>query len=84
MSNVFTLTVLKNSDDVAQLCVWSIDSWEKRKSMAIQLPAGKASVGDTRVQFHSDQLRLLVVHETQLAIYDASKMDRIRQVENYS
>lgn len=65
-----------------QLCVWSIDTWEKRKSVPIQLPAGKAPVGDTRVQFHLDQLRLLVAHETQLAIYDASKMDRIRQVKN--
>jgi len=64
-----------------QLCVWSIDTWEKRKSVPIQLPAGKAPVGDTRVQFHLDQIRLLVVHETQLAIYDASKMDRIRQVK---
>lgn len=66
-----------------QLCVWSIDTWEKRKSIPIQLPAGKAPVGDTRVQFHSDQLRLLVAHETQLAIYDASKMERIRQVKRY-
>lgn len=46
----------------------------------IQLPAGKAPAGDTRVQFHADQVRLLVAHETQLAVYDASKMDRIRQV----
>ncbi|KAI9072958.1 hypothetical protein K1719_045087 [Acacia pycnantha] len=73
------LNILVSSGADAQLCVWSIDTWEKRKSMTIQLPAGKAPVGDTRVQFHSDQLRLLVVHETHLAIYDASKMDRIRQ-----
>ncbi|KAI4301739.1 hypothetical protein L6164_034986 [Bauhinia variegata] len=73
------LNILVSSGADAQLCVWSIDAWEKRKSMAIQLSAGKAPVGDTRVQFHSDQIRLLVVHETQLAIYDASKMDRIRQ-----
>ena len=66
-----------------QLFVWSIDTWEKRKSVAIQVPAGKAPVGETRVQFHSDQIRLLVVHETQLAIYDASKMERIRQVEDF-
>jgi hypothetical protein len=66
-----------------QLCVWSIDTWEKRKSVPIQLPVGKAPVGETRVQFHSDQLRLLVSHETQLAIYDASKMERIRQVKLY-
>ncbi|XP_054816813.1 topless-related protein 3-like isoform X2 [Prosopis cineraria] len=73
------LNILVSSGADAQLCVWSIDTWEKRKSMTIQLPAGKSPVGDTRVQFHSDQLRLLVVHENHLAIYDASKMDRIRQ-----
>ncbi|XP_031269555.1 topless-related protein 3 isoform X1 [Pistacia vera] len=73
------LNILVSSGADAQLCVWSIDTWEKRKSIAIQLPAGKAPNGDTRVQFHTDQIRMLVVHETQLAIYDASKMERIRQ-----
>jgi len=77
--NVFVFFVLRILH-VVQMCVWSIDTWEKRKSVPIQLPAGKSPVGDTRVQFHSDQIRLLVVHETQLAIYDGSKMERIRQV----
>ncbi|WZZ36818.1 hypothetical protein YC2023_020219 [Brassica napus] len=61
------------------ICFWSIDTWEKRKSVAIQMPAGKAANGDTRVQFHVDQIRILAVHETQLAIFDASKMECIRQ-----
>ncbi|XP_039032366.1 topless-related protein 3-like isoform X1 [Hibiscus syriacus] len=73
------LGILVSSGADAHLCVWSIDTWEKRKSVAIQIPTGKAPTGDTRVQFHSDQIRMLVVHETQLAIYDASKMERIRQ-----
>ncbi|CAL0308549.1 unnamed protein product [Lupinus luteus] len=73
------LNILVSSGADAQLCVWSIDSWEKRKSVPLQLPAGKAPVGDTRVQFNTDQIRLLVAHETQLAIYDASKMERIQQ-----
>ncbi|KAF8038856.1 hypothetical protein BT93_B1417 [Corymbia citriodora subsp. variegata] len=73
------LNILVSSGADAQLFTWSIDSWEKRKCVPIQMPAGKAPNGDTRVQFHADQIRLLVVHETQLAIYDASKMDRIRQ-----
>lgn len=34
------------------------------------------------MQFHTDQIRLLVAHETQLAMYDASKMERTRQVSN--
>jgi len=49
---------------------------EKRKSKTIQMPVGKTVSGDTRVQFHSDQLHILVVHETQLAIYDAYKLER--------
>ena len=45
------------------------------------MPAGKAAAnGDTRVQFHVDQIRFQAVHETQLAIFDASKMECIRQV----
>ncbi|KAK6930217.1 WD40 repeat [Dillenia turbinata] len=72
------LNILVSSGADAQICFWNTDSWDKRKSITIQLPAGKAP-GDTRVQFHSDQVRLLVCHETQLAVYDASKMDRIRQ-----
>ncbi|XP_058002863.1 topless-related protein 3-like isoform X2 [Hevea brasiliensis] len=73
------LNILVSSGADAQLCIWSIDTWEKRKLVTIQIPAGKAPNGDTRVQFHSDQTHLLVVHETQLAIYDASKMERVRQ-----
>ncbi|XP_039015576.1 topless-related protein 2-like [Hibiscus syriacus] len=61
------------------LFFWKVDNWEKIKSVTLPLPAGKSPQGDTRVQFHSDQVRLLVCHETQLAIYDASKMECIRQ-----
>ena len=64
-----------------QLCVWSIDGWEKKKSRFIQAPASRAAplVGDTKVQFHNDQAHLLVVHESQLAIYD-SKLECLRSV----
>jgi len=55
-----------------QLCVWSIDGWEKKKSRYIKHPSNGsgALVGDTMVQFHYDGTHLLVVHESQLAIYD--------------
>ncbi|KAG8045556.1 hypothetical protein GUJ93_ZPchr0008g11590 [Zizania palustris] len=75
--------ILVSSGADAQLCVWATDSWEKKKTVAIQMPAGKTPSGDTWVQFNSDWSRLLVVHETQLAIYDASKMERIYQVANH-
>ncbi|KAL5228439.1 hypothetical protein ABZP36_016704 [Zizania latifolia] len=71
--------ILVSSGADAQLCVWATDSWEKKKTVAIQMPAGKTPSGDTWVQFNSDWSRLLVVHETQLAIYDASKIERIYQ-----
>ncbi|XP_057415729.1 topless-related protein 2 [Lotus japonicus] len=73
------LNILVSSSADAQLCFWSIDSWDKKKSLSLQLPAGKAPAGDTRVYFHIDQVHLLVCHETQLAVYDASKMELIRQ-----
>ena len=61
--------------------MWSIDGWEKKKSRFIQAPPARASplVGDTKVQFHNDQTHLLVVHESQLGIYD-SKLDCLRSV----
>ncbi|KAG6546023.1 hypothetical protein Mapa_012428 [Marchantia paleacea] len=74
------LNVLVSSGADAQLCVWGTDGWEKRKTKFIQTGRAPPPVGDTRVQFHNDQIRLLVVHETQLAIYDASKLERIRYV----
>lgn len=45
-------------------------------------PGGRtqAPLADTRVQFHLDQIHLLVVHETQIAIYDAPKLECLKQV----
>ncbi|OIV95906.1 hypothetical protein TanjilG_27010 [Lupinus angustifolius] len=73
------LNILVSSGADAQLVFWSIDSWDEKKSLSIQLPAGNAPHGDTLVQFHIDQVNLLVCHESQLAIYDASRMELIRQ-----
>ncbi len=63
-----------------QLLFWKTDTWEKSTSVVVQLPDGKVCVGDTQVQFHSDQLHLLVCHEMQLAVYDTSEFQCIRQV----
>ncbi|KAJ3692551.1 hypothetical protein LUZ60_011646 [Juncus effusus] len=75
-----SLNVLVSSGADAQLCVWSIDGWEKKKARFIQVPGNRGPtppVGETRVQFHNDQLHLLVVHETQISIFD-SKLDCLR------
>lgn len=83
-----------NFDDVflycyifyVQLCVWSSDGWEKQKSRLLQIPSGRTSTGqsDTRVQFHQDQTHFLVVHETQLAIYETTKLECVKQVVLFS
>ncbi|KAH7416089.1 hypothetical protein KP509_14G074500 [Ceratopteris richardii] len=76
-----SLNVLVSSGADTQVCVWSVDGWEKRKSKFLQGQAGRTlpPSGDTKVQFHNDQVRLLVVHESQLAIYDVAKFERIKQ-----
>nr|XP_048320871.1 topless-related protein 2 isoform X1 [Ziziphus jujuba var. spinosa] len=73
------LDILVSAGADAQLFFWSSDTWDRKKMIPIQLPSGKAPVGDTRVQFYSDQVRLLVCHETQLALYDAYKTELLQQ-----
>ncbi|KAK9066062.1 hypothetical protein SSX86_015464 [Deinandra increscens subsp. villosa] len=75
------LNVLVSSGADSQICVWSSDGWEKQKAKYLQLPSGRttAAQSDTRVQFHQDQIHFLVVHETQLAIYETSKLECVRQ-----
>lgn len=59
-----------------------MDGWEKKASKFLQNPSSRAPnpVTQTHVQFHQDQIHLLVVHESQIAIYEASKLDCIKQV----
>ncbi|XP_024935003.2 protein TOPLESS isoform X1 [Ziziphus jujuba] len=75
------LNVLVSSGADAQLCVWNSDGWEKQRNRFLPIPPGRtpSSQSDTRVQFHQDQLHFLVVHETQLAIYETSKLECIKQ-----
>ncbi|KAL8042991.1 hypothetical protein ABFX02_09G089000 [Erythranthe guttata] len=78
-SNALNCLVSSGAD--AQICVWSLDGWEKKANKFLQIPSGRSSnpLAQTRVQFHQDQTQFLVVHETQLAIYEASKLECIKQ-----
>ncbi|MBA0693730.1 hypothetical protein Goari_004081, partial [Gossypium aridum] len=62
------------------LCVWSTDGWEKQASKFLQIPNGRAASphAETRVQFHLDQIHLLAVHETQIAIFEAPKLECLK------
>ncbi|KAK9282441.1 hypothetical protein L1049_005359 [Liquidambar formosana] len=78
-SNVLNVLVSSGAD--AQLCVWSMDGWEKQASKLLQIPPGRvpAPLAQTRVQFHQDQTHLLAVHETQIAIYEVPKLECLKQ-----
>ncbi|KAH9715468.1 protein TOPLESS [Citrus sinensis] len=75
------LNVLVSSGADSQLCVWSSDGWEKQKNRFLQIPTGRTPTAqsDTRVQFHQDQIHFLVVHETQLAIFETTKLECVKQ-----
>ncbi|KAL9387989.1 hypothetical protein Peur_021113 [Populus x canadensis] len=75
------LSVLVSSGADAQLCVWNSDGWEKQKTRFLQVPTGRTTTAqsDTRVQFHQDQIHFLVVHETQLAIFETTKLECVKQ-----
>ncbi|CAA7407500.1 unnamed protein product [Spirodela intermedia] len=75
------LNVLVSSGADAQLFVWGTDGWEKQRSRFLQIPAGRtpSSNSETKVQFHQDQIHFLAVHETQLAIYETTKLECIKQ-----
>ncbi|XP_024959233.1 topless-related protein 4-like isoform X3 [Cynara cardunculus var. scolymus] len=78
-SNVLNVLVSSGAD--SQLCVWNTNGWEKQTNKHLQIPAGRvaAPLADTRVQFHQDQTHLLAVHETQIAIYEAPKLESPKQ-----
>ncbi|XP_017699381.1 protein TOPLESS-like isoform X2 [Phoenix dactylifera] len=78
-SNMLNILVSSGAD--AQLCIWAADGWEKQSNKFLQIPSGRMSgpLSKTEVQFHNDQLQLLVVHDTQLAIYDAGKLECLKQ-----
>ncbi|KAI9083185.1 hypothetical protein K1719_034918 [Acacia pycnantha] len=75
------LNVLVSSGADSQLCVWSTDGWEKQASKYLQMPSGRAPapLADSRVQFHQDQIHLLAVHETQIAIFEAPKLECLKR-----
>ena len=68
-----------------QLCLWGIDGWDKinSKDVIVQSRRSSPTVGDTRVQFRNDQVQLLVMHESHLSIYEASKLDRLCSVSTF-
>ncbi|MFS7946726.1 putative transcription factor WD40-like family [Helianthus anomalus] len=63
------------------LCVWNTVSWKKVTSKFQKLPSKRTnnSQAETRVHFNPDKTHFMVVHETQIAIYDPAKLDSCMQ-----
>ncbi|KAL1359112.1 topless-related protein 2 [Arachis hypogaea] len=73
------LAVLVSSDADAQIFFWSIDTWNLKKSLKMYLRDESPVTGDTQVQFHCNQINLLVCHREVLSLYDASRMELVMQ-----
>ncbi|XP_055825437.1 protein TOPLESS-like isoform X2 [Solanum dulcamara] len=73
------LNVLVSSGADSQLCVWSTVGWEIQRATSLQLCGRSISQSDTRVQFHQDQTHFLVVHEAQIAIYETTMLECLKQ-----
>ncbi|XP_050103715.1 topless-related protein 4-like isoform X2 [Malus sylvestris] len=78
-SNVLNVLVSAGAD--SQLCTWSIDGWRKQAAKFLQIPTGRVPTpnAQTRVQFHQDQIHMLAAHATQIAIYEAPKLECLKQ-----
>lgn len=65
-----------------KICVWSSEGWEKKMNTFLPIPVEQTQVAQsgTRVQFHQDQIHFLAVNEMQLAIYETTKLECMKQV----
>lgn len=65
--------------------MWNSDKWERQKNCFLQIPAGRtpAAMFETQLQYHKDQIHFLVIHETQLAVYETSKLECEKQVISF-
>ncbi|XP_059635903.1 protein TPR3-like [Cornus florida] len=76
------LNVLVSSGDNAQLCVWNSeeDEYNFLESTALHIPyvPGKVLVTDTFIQFHQDQIHLLVACATEISIYKAPELELLK------
>ncbi|KAI3857265.1 hypothetical protein MKW92_032670 [Papaver armeniacum] len=73
------LKVLVSMDAEAQICVWKWETWVKQNTAALQIPSGSNSASAIRVQYQNDQIHFLVVHPVQLAIYETTNLNRVKQ-----
>ncbi|KAA8521600.1 hypothetical protein F0562_012273 [Nyssa sinensis] len=74
------LNVLVSVGADNQIIVWNSEVWEKRIGTFLQIPWRRPKVPlDSSIKFHQDQIHFLIVHGTQLGIYETTKLECVKQ-----
>lgn len=83
-SNIYVLLAFRTSYQICfpQIVLWDSVTWEKKKSTVLQISVGwlASDLSETNIELDKDQKHFLAVHETQLAIYEATTLRRVKQV----
>ncbi|MCD9639571.1 WD domain protein [Datura stramonium] len=78
-SNILNVLVSSGAD--SEIVVWNSTNWQRERSTMLQISADwlPTELSETSVQFHRDEKCFLVVHETQIAIYETTKLECVKQ-----
>ncbi|XP_055820274.1 protein TPR3-like isoform X2 [Solanum dulcamara] len=78
-SNILNVLVSSGAD--SQIVVWNSTNWEREQSTMLQISADwlPTELSETFVEFQRDEKYFLVVHETQIAIYETTKLECVKQ-----
>ncbi|XP_028798241.1 topless-related protein 1 isoform X2 [Neltuma alba] len=76
--------LLISSGEDAQIIRWNSNTWEKENNTFLQIPERRTprtnpAKSDIFLQFHQDHAHFLVAHESQIAIYETSKLQCVKQ-----
>ncbi|KAG8375814.1 hypothetical protein BUALT_Bualt10G0139500 [Buddleja alternifolia] len=76
-----TLNLLVSCGVDTEIVLWDSVTWEKKKSTVLQIPIGwlASDLSETNIELDKDQKQFLVVHETQLAIYETTTLQCVKQ-----
>ncbi|XP_027333301.1 topless-related protein 1-like [Abrus precatorius] len=76
-----TWNILISGDVNAQIIVWKTEGWGKLKDRYLQIHGQKVPEvqSETQIQFHPDQTNFLAVHDSHLAIYEATELRCVKQ-----
>ncbi|CAL2258614.1 unnamed protein product [Prunus armeniaca] len=61
---------------IFDMTTFKIFVWEKQRSKLLQIPDGKElrSLSDTYIQIHQNELHLLAINKTHLAVYEVKAL----------